>query len=101
MTRLRRPDQRGVTMYRKDPDGRLWVKPLQAECPAKGYFMNTMRSGAGIGSWFRPRIAPRDIPKRLMTLLSGTDNRRNLSDEVEGAAIPCARVYATAARTHG
>ena len=43
--------------------------------------MNTM--GSGTGSWFRPGIALRDIPKRLMMLLSGTDNRRNHSEEVE------------------
>ena len=45
--------------------------------------MNTMGSRTGIGSWFRPKIALRDIPKRLTMLLSGTDNRRNHSDEVE------------------
>ena len=36
--------------------------------------MNTMESRTGTGSWFRPNTA---------LLLSGTDNRRNHSDEVE------------------
>ena len=89
MTGLRRP----VTVYGNAGDCRemrnptahhnrwLWAKLLQEEYPSEGYFMNTMRSGTS--SWFRPRIALRDIPKRLMMLLSGTDNRRNHSDEVE------------------
>ena len=93
MTGLRRPGQRGVTPYGNAGDCRetrnptahhnrwLWAKLLQEEYPSEGYFMNTMRSG--IGSWFRPRSALRDIPKRLMMLLSSTDNRRNHSDEVE------------------
>ena len=37
--------------------------------------MNT--KGSGTDSWFGPKIASQDIPK------SGTDNRRNHSDEVE------------------
>ena len=66
---------------------RLWTELLQEEYPAEGYFMNTKRSGTGIGSWFRLRIALRDIPKRLTMLLSGTDNRRNHSDEVEALQL--------------
>ena len=93
MTGLRRPGQRGVTAYGNAGDCRevrnptahhnrwLWANLLQEEYPSEGYFMNTM--GSGIGSWFRPMIALRDIPKRLTRLLSGTDNRRNHSDEVE------------------
>ena len=69
MTGLRRPGQRGVTAYRNEgemthptahPDGWLWAKLLQEEYPSEGYFMNT--KGSGTGSWFRPRIALRDIP---------------------------------------
>ena len=95
MTGLRRPGQHGVTAYdsaghcreMRNPTERhnrwLWAELLQEEYPAEGYFMNTMGSGTGTGSWFRPRIALRDIPKRLTMLLSGVDNRRNHSDEVE------------------
>ena len=90
MTELRRPGQRGMTAYRNEgemrnptahPDRWLWAKLLQEEYASEGYFMTTM--GSGTGSWFRPGIALRDIPKRLMMLLSGTDNRRNHSDEVK------------------
>ena len=86
MTGLRRPDQRsGVindhTTRNLTAHHWLWAKLLQEEYPTEGYFMNT--KGSGTDSWFRPRIALRDIPKRLMMLLSGTDNRRNHSDEVK------------------
>ena len=90
MTGLRRPGQRGMTAYSHEGELRnpterhtrwQWAKLLQEEYPSEGYFMHTLRSGTG--SWFRPRIALRDIPKRLMMLLSSTDNRRNHSDEVE------------------
>ena len=47
--------------------------------------MNT--KGPGTSSWFRPGIALRDLPKRLTMLLSGTDNRRNHSDEVEALQL--------------
>ena len=95
MTGLRRPGQRGVTAYGNAGDCRemgnptahhnrwLWANLLQEGYPSEGYFMNTMGSRTGIGSWLRPTIALRDIPKRLTRLLSGTDNRRNHSDEVE------------------
>ena len=96
MTGLRRPGQRGVTAYRNEGERTnpiahrnrwLWAELLQEEYPAEGYFMNTMGSGTGIGSWFRPRIALRDIPKRLTMLLSGAGNRRNHSDEVEALKL--------------
>ena len=107
MTGLRRPGQRGVTASGnvgevheiRNPTKHhnilwwRWAELLQEEYPAEGYFMNTERSGTGTGSWFRPRIALRDIPKRLMMLLSGTDNRRNHSAEVE-ALQSRARDYA-------
>ena len=105
MTGLRRPGQRGVTASGsvgecheiRNPTEHhnrwRWAELLQEEYPAEGYFMNTERSGTGTGSWFRPRIALRDIPKRLTMLLSGTDNRRNHSDEVE-ALQSRARDYA-------
>ena len=95
MTGLRRPGQRGVTANGNAGDCRemrnptahhkrwLWANLPQEEYPSEGYFMNTMGSRTGIGSWLRPTIALRDIPKRLTRLLSGTDNRRNHSDEVE------------------
>ena len=81
MTGLRRPYQRGVTTQGNADDRRetrsttarhnrwLWAKLLQEEYPSEGYFI--------------PKIAFRDIPKRLMMLLSGADNRRNHSDAVE------------------
>ena len=82
MTGLRRPDQRSDVV--NDHATRnltahhwLWAELLQEEYPTEGYFMNT--KGSGTDSWFRPNIALRDIPKRLMMLLSGTDNRRNHS----------------------
>ena len=93
MTGLRRPGQRGVTALESEGghherhNRRQWAKLLQEEYPAKGYFMNTERLGIGIGSWLRPRIALRDIPKRLTMLLSGTDNRRNHSEEVEALQL--------------
>ena len=99
MTGLRRPGQRGVTTYGNADGYRemgnqtashirwLWAKLLQEEYPAEGYFMDTMGSRTGIGSWFRPRIALRDIPKRLTMLLSGTDNRRNHSDDAEALQL--------------
>ena len=95
MTGLRRPGQRGVTPQDAVDNSRefrsptvhhnrwLWARLLQEEYPAEGYFMNTKGSRTGIGSWFRPKITLRDIPKRLMMWLSGTDNRRNHSNEVE------------------
>ena len=89
MTGLRRPGQRGVTALEREGghherhNRRQWAKLLQEEYPTKGYFMNTKRSGIGIGTWLRPRIDLWDIPKRLIMLLSGTDNRRSHSDKVE------------------
>ena len=49
-----------------------------------------------------PDISLRDIPKRLMMLLSGTDNRRNHSDEVEALQSRARELYATASsRSNG
>ena len=91
MTGLRRPGQRGKTTFgdvvndhaTRNPTAHhwLWAKLLQEEYPSEDYFMNT--KGSQTDSWFRPKIALRDIPKRLMMLLSGTDNRRGPSSEVE------------------
>ena len=87
MTGSRRPGQRGLTALESEGghhechDGWQWTKPLQAEYPAKGYFMDT--KDLGTESWFRPMITLWGIPKRLIMLLSGTDNRRDPSDEVE------------------
>ena len=91
MTGLRHPGQSGKTTFgdvvnnhaTRSPTAHhwLWAKLLQEEYPLEGYFMNTQ--GSRTSPWFRPRITLRDIPKRLMMLLSGTDNRRNPSDEVE------------------
>ena len=39
----------------------LWAKLIQEEYPAEGYFMNT--TGSRTSSWFRPRLALRDIPQ--------------------------------------
>ena len=96
MTGLRHPGQRGVTTLSGADDDRelrrpmahhsrwLWAKLLQEEYPSEGYFMNTTGLRTGNGSWFRPNIALRDIPKRLMMLLSGTDNRRTGSEGYSG-----------------
>ena len=95
MTGLRRPGQRGVTAYINADDCRevrnptahhnrwLCANLLQEEYPSEGYFMNTMGLRTTISSWFRLNGALRDIPKRLTMLLSGTDNLRNHSDEIE------------------
>ena len=95
MTGLRRPDQRSMTTFGVAEDDRvlrnptahhwLWARLIQEEYPSEGYFMNTKEPGTS--SWFRPGIALRDIPKRLTMLLSGTDNRRNHSDEVEALQL--------------
>ena len=107
MTGLRRPDQCVVTTFGGADDRELrnptahhwlWARLIQEEYPLEGDFMNT--KGPGTSSWFRPGIALRDIPKRLTILLSGTDNRRNHSDEVEALQLR-ARLYATAIRSNG
>ena len=43
--------------------------------------MNTIGSRPGTALWLRPKIALMEIPKRLMMLLSGTDNRQDRSEE--------------------
>ena len=42
--------------------------------------MNTIGSRTGTVSWFRPKTALMEIPKRLIRSMSGTDNRQNRSE---------------------